>query len=130
MVTDIGSVAQIDIRRFDIDKNFPLTFGVTDEELYQKRNIWQRDLANREKFFEFAFAMSGKNQLSVPEFKRIIMKEVPVQFAGIPQLGSTAAAAGGIAADIIGRILLGHTCPERIFVDYVKGIILKEGKEA
>lgn len=124
MVTDIGSAEQIDIRRFDLDNKISLAVGVSDGELYEKRDEWQRDLADREKFFEFAFSMSGREQLTVPEFKRIILQEVPMQFAGIPQLGSTAAAAGGIAADVISRIILGHETPERIFIDYARGRML------
>ncbi|MBI2626077.1 MAG: ThiF family adenylyltransferase [Candidatus Nealsonbacteria bacterium] len=128
MVTDMGSAVQLDIRRFDLDNKLPLAAcGVSDEELFSKRDRWQADLADRNKFFEFAFALIGHNHLLVPEFKRIILKEEEVLFGGIPQLGSTAMMAGGMAAEAIARIILGSKMPERMFINKYTGEALIMG---
>lgn len=116
MVTDIGSAVQLDIRRFDLSDSLPLAAcGISDDELYAKRNRWQKDLANRDRFHEFAFALMGYHYRNVAEFKRIIHKEDPPVFGGIPQLGSTVMSAGGIAAEAIARLMLGYQMPERVF---------------
>jgi len=128
MVTDMGSAVQLDIRRFDIDNKLPLAAcAVSDEELFSKRDRWQADLADRNKFFEFAFTLIGHNHLLVPEFKKIILKEEEILFGGIPQLGSTAMMAGGMAAEAIARITLGFKMPERMFINKHTGEVLING---
>lgn len=124
MVSDLGSAVQLDIRRFDFDNKLPLAAcGVLDDELYGKRDTWRSDLADRNKFYEFAFCLIGKNYIHVPEFKRIVFKEAEPVFAGVPQLGSTAMAAGGIAGEAVARLLLGHQLPERMFIQKHSGKI-------
>lgn len=131
MVTDMGSAVQLDVRRFDLDSKLSLAAcGVSDEELFSKRDRWQADLADRNKFFEFAFALIGYNHLLVPEFKKIILKEEEVLFGGIPQLGSTAMMAGGVAAEAAVRIVLGFNMPERMFINKYTGEVLIERGEA
>jgi molybdopterin/thiamine biosynthesis adenylyltransferase len=128
MGSDIGSAAQLDIRRFDLDSNLPLApCGVSDDELYQRRDDWKKDLANRDKFYDFAFSLIGHNYLKVNEFKRLIHDEDPLLFAGVPQLGSTAMAAGALAAESTARLLLGHKLPERVFFNKHTGEVCIEG---
>lgn len=130
MVSDIGSAVQLDIRRFDVNKNLSLAAcGISDEELYSKRDKWQSDLANRDKFYEFAFSLIGRNHERTPEFKKIILKENVALFGGVPQLGSTAMAAGGIAAESAARLLLGFKMPERMFINKHTGEVVIDGEK-
>lgn len=129
MVSDLGSAVQLDIRRFDKDRTLSLAAcGMSDEELYDRRDSWQRDLANRDLFYEFAFALIGKNYRHVEEFRRIIFQEDPPFFASVPQLGSTAMMAGGVAAEAVGRLLLGFPMPERMFINKHTGHTILEGE--
>ncbi len=117
MVTDLGSAVQIDLRRFDRGHNLSLAPLISDESLYEKRAIWERDKADRKKFFDFAHALIGNHYKHLPELREIIDQEKPPMFAGVPQLGSTAMAAGGIAAEIAARALLGYSLPERMLIN-------------
>lgn len=128
MVTDVGSAAQVDIRRFDLDRSLSLAPLVTDDELYSTRDEWQRDLANRSKFYEFAFALIGRHYQLSPEFRQIVLKENASMFGGVPQLGSTAMTAGGIAGEVTARLLLGFKLPERRFMLKYKGQVITEGE--
>lgn len=122
MVTDMGSAVQLDIRRFDLDPTLPIVgCGVSDEELKRTRDNWRADMADRSKFYDFFFAMVGRNHELLPEFKRIVLKEDPPVFGGVPQLGSTAMAAGGIVGEAVARIMLGFTMPERMFINKYTG---------
>lgn len=128
MASDIGSAGQIDIRRFDLDRSLSLAPLVSDDELYNTRDQWQRDLANRSKFYEFAFTLIGRHYQLTPEFKQIVLKENTPIFGGVPQLGSTAMMAAGMASEITARILLGFKLPERMFVMKYNGQVVVEGK--
>lgn len=128
MVSDIGSAAQADIRRFDLDRSLSLAPLVPDEELYRKRDEWRADLANRTKFYEFAFALIGDHYKLSPEFKKIVLKENTPIFGGVPQLGSTAMMAGGIAGEVTARLLLGFKLPERVFMVKYNGKVVIEGE--
>ncbi len=128
MVTDLGSAVQADVRRFDKYENLSLApCGVGDVELYESRNKWRKDLSDREKFYDFAFKLIGHNYNEVPEFKAIVFQEIPPLFGGIPQLGSTAMAAGGIAGELVARIALGFKLPERMFIHKWNGKLLVQG---
>lgn len=127
MVTDIGSAAQVDIRRFDLDRSLSLAPLVSDEKLYEKRDQWRQDLANRTKFYEFAFALIGNNYQYSPEFRNIVLKESSPVFGGVPQLGSTVMAAAGIAGEVTARLLLGFKLQERIFMMKYNGKVIIEG---
>jgi len=129
MVTDMGSAVQLDVRRFDIASDLPLAAcGVSDDELYERRNQWQKDLADQDKFYAFAFALIGHHYHKTPEFKRIVFKEDTPLFGGIPQLGSTVMVGGGIIAEAIARLLLGFKLSERMFIHKYTGETIIEGE--
>ena len=129
MGTDIGSVAQIDLSVFHKNENLPLTTcGMSDMDLYQKRDLWKADLASRDKFLDFAFALVGKNYEMSPEFANIVNKSEPDLFAGTPQLGSTAMIVGGLVAEITARLILGFALPERMIFNKITGEGWAEGK--
>lgn len=128
MVSDIGSIAQIDIRRFDLDRSLSLAPLVSDQDLYRKRDEWRADLASRSKFYEFAFSLIGHNYRLTKEFKQIVLKENIPMFGGVPQLGSTAMMAGGIAGEVTARLLLGFKLPERMSIMKYNGQTVIEGE--
>lgn len=118
MVTDIGRAAQVDVRRFDLDSNCSLVVGMTDAELYERKELCEKDLGNRQRFLDMAFAMSGEKSIAdIVDFNDLLRQKIAPEFAGIPQLGSAAAMAAGLAAWIISRIVLGYSVPERILLD-------------
>ncbi|MDP2695690.1 MAG: ThiF family adenylyltransferase [bacterium] len=127
MGSDIGSAGQVDIRRFDLIRDLSLAPGVTDDELFEHRDDWKKDLANRDKFYDFAFALIGHHYLKAREFERLIHNKKPPLFAGVPQLGSTAMVAAALAAEATARLLLGHRLPERMFFNKHTGETIIEG---
>lgn len=128
MVTDIGSAAQLDVRRFDLDQSLPIAAcGVSDDEIYAIQKKCQAD-PNRENFYDFVFAIVGRNHIHAPEFKVLAMKEEPPVFGGVPQLGSTAMMAGGMVAEAAARLLLGFDLPERMFINKFTGKVIFEGR--
>lgn len=130
MVTDLGSLVQLDIRRFDKEKSLPLAAcGVSDEELYAARDLWRKDLADRDRFWDFAFTFIGHHYEKSPEFRSIVKKTTPILFGGLPQLGSTAMVAAGIASEAVARLLLGFQMPERISIQKHTGETIIEGEK-
>ncbi|TSC83752.1 MAG: UBA/ThiF-type NAD/FAD binding protein [Parcubacteria group bacterium Gr01-1014_13] len=117
MVTDIGSAVQLDVLRYDKDKNLPLSYGISDEELISKMEKVYEEAGNRNAFFEFVDALIGKDYRH-GELKAIIEQRVEIPTSTIiPQLGSTVAMAGAIAAECIARIKLGFDSPARAIID-------------
>ncbi len=128
MVTDLGSAAQLDVRRFDLDRSLPIAAcGVSDEEIYSIQERCRKD-PNRENFYDFVFAIVGKNHIYTPEFKVLAFKEEPPVFGGVPQLGSTAMMAGGMVAEAAARLMLGFDLPERMFINKFTGKVIFEGR--
>lgn len=128
MVTDIGSAVQLDVRRFDIKKELPLASCTqSDKDLYDALLRCEKD-PNRKNFFDFVSAIIGGNDVYLPEYRQIIRREVEPLFAGVPQLGSTVAVAGGIVAETAARLLLGYKLPERLFVHKYIGKSFTEGE--
>lgn len=118
MVTDIGRAAQVDVRRFDLDPNISLVVGMSDEDLFRRKKIFDTDPGNRKMFLDLVFAMSGQESIfSVEDFKKVLLHEVEPTFAGIPQLGSAASMAAGLSAWIICKIMMEEQTPERILLD-------------
>ncbi len=117
MVTDIGSAVQLDILRYDKDKQLPLSYGVTDAELYAKMEAVYIEAGNRRVFFEFVDALIGP-EYRQRELAAIIEEkcEIPTSTI-IPQLGSTVGMAGAIAAEAIARLRLGYDYPPRAIIN-------------
>lgn len=126
MITDAGSIIQRDIRRFDLDHNLSLAVGIPDDQLYSARREALNDPGNREKFFEFAFALVGTDCLR-GEFERIVRKKIDPLFGSVPQLGSTTSAAGGYAAESVCRAILGYPQFERELIDLQTGKVVQTG---
>lgn len=114
MVTDVGSSVQLDVLRYDQDPALPLAYGTSDESLRARTTAVYDDPGNRKVFFEFVDALIGTDYRQ-DELKNILegKSEIPTSTI-IPQLGSTAQAAGAIAAEAVARIRLGHTYPPRM----------------
>jgi len=129
MVSDVGSGAQRDVQRYDLDTTLPLALGgITDEELLAAQERY-KEHPDLERFFTFAFSILGDSYTRMPEFNAIVRSILenadPPEFGGTPQLGSTAMVAGGFAGEAVARIALGYYLKERIFVDITQGA--KEG---
>ncbi len=117
MVTDIGSSVQLDVLRYDKDKNLPLSWGVSDQFLKEKMEGVYVQAGNKKTFFEFVDALIGSDYRR-GELNAIIEEKVEIPTSTIiPQLGSTVAMAGAIAAESVARIVLGFDLPPRVIVD-------------
>ena len=117
MVTDIGSAVQLDVLRYDKDKNLSLSYGISDEELISKMEKVYTEAGNRKAFFEFVDALIGTDYRQ-GELNEIIEQRVEIPTSTIiPQLGSTVAMAGAIAAECIARIKLGFDYPSRAIIN-------------
>ncbi|KKW42957.1 MAG: hypothetical protein UY92_C0002G0074 [Candidatus Magasanikbacteria bacterium GW2011_GWA2_56_11] len=117
MVTDAGSAVQLDILRYDLEAGLPLTYGTSDEELYARMEAVYDNPGNREIFFNFVEALVGADYRQ-GEMAGILAgkREVPTSTI-IPQLGSTAAMAGAVAAEAVARLRLGASYPPRVYIN-------------
>lgn len=117
MVTDVGSIVQLDIRRFDLDPTLSLTHGTLDAELYAAHARFERLKGDRTAFFEFVDALIGTTYRQ-GELGEILSghAERPSQTL-FAQLGSTVMVAGGIAAEATARLCLGYPSEPRVFFD-------------
>ncbi len=113
MASDMGSIVQVEVSRYDLDENLPLTYGVTDEELIKAVENFSQSGTDRKVFFKFVDTLIGSDYRQ-DELLRIMEErcEIPTSTI-IPQLGSTAAASGAIVAELVARIRLGHSYPKR-----------------
>lgn len=117
MVTDIGSSVQLDVLRYDKDKNLPLSWGVSDQFLKEKMEGVYVQAGNKKTFFEFVDALIGSDYRR-GELNAIIEEKVEIPTSTIiPQLGSTVAMAGAIAAESVARIMLGFELPPRVIIN-------------
>lgn len=114
MASDMGSCVQIDILRYDKNPKLPLTYGTKDDVLRASTKAVYDNPSNREIFFKFVDDLIGTDYRQ-DELKKIIegKTEIPTSTI-IPQLGSTAAVAGGLIAETIARIRLGYSYPSRV----------------
>ena len=118
MVSDMGSAVQLDVLRYDLDSETPLTFGTPDNVLHASLDtILQSPRPTEELFFNFVDKLIG-TEYRTGELESILLNksEIPTSTL-IPQLGSTAAMAGAIAAETVARIRLGHSYPQRVFIN-------------
>ncbi len=113
MASDMGSMVQVEVSRYDLDPNLPLTYGVSDEKLTEKVADICQNGSDRKLFFSFVDTLIGHDYYQ-DELQRIIDEkcEIPTSTI-IPQLGSTAAASGAIVAELIARLRLGYGYPKR-----------------
>lgn len=117
MVTDIGSAVQLDVLRYDKDKSLPLSFGIKDENLLAATEKFYDQAGSRGAFFEFVDALIGVDYRQ-GELQAIIEEKVEIPTSTIiPQLGSTVAMAGAVAAECIARIRLGFDYPSRAVIN-------------
>lgn len=114
MVTDIGSCVQLDVIRFDLESESAFAFDATNENLIKAMEAVYTDAGNKKVFFDFVDTLIGKDYRS-DELNDILEGkcEIPTSTI-IPQLGSTAAMAGAVAAETIARIRLGQHFPPRM----------------
>ena len=114
MASDMGSCVQIDILRYDKNSKLPLTYGTKDAVLRKSTRAVYENPSDRDVFFKFVDDLIGIDYRQ-DELKKIIegKTEIPTSTI-IPQLGSTAAVAGGLLAETIARIRLGYNYPSRI----------------
>ena len=117
MVTDIGSLVQLDVLRYDKNPTTSLTFGTTDESLLSARDGFESNPSDRKLFYNFVDQLIGVDYQR-DELGRITsgVSEVPTATL-IPQLGSTVSVAAGIAGEVVARVLLGHDYPPRSYFD-------------
>lgn len=128
MVSDIGSAIQLDVRRFDINPDMPLTScSTSDDKLFTASEEFDSN-PNRQNFYKFFESVVGEHYKKAVEFKKIIHREDPPIFGGVPQLGSTVMVGGGIVAEMVARLVLGHKLPERLFFQKHTGEIIHEGR--
>ncbi len=117
MATDLGSAVQVDVRPFDLDPAASPAVGAADAELYARQAAAQAQPGNREVFWHFVDSLIGVAYRERGEFGHLMAGRLPRIAASIPQLGSTATMAGGIIAEVVARIALGHRYPERFLID-------------
>ncbi len=115
--TDAGSTVRVDIRPFDTNPEASLAYGITDEELF---DLLAKAGTSKSGFYKFGSALIGKDSLERgDEFGGLVRGEISKQYSSVPQLGSTAMVAGGLAGEIVARMALGYKYPERFVVDLV-----------
>ena len=111
-VTDAGTSVWIDIRAFDLDRSLPISPGISDDELFHLHDQAERSRAD---FFAFASALVGPEHLRTKdEFSALVKGRLPKTTASIPQLGATTAVGGGLTANVVARMALGHLFYERM----------------
>ena len=114
-ITDAGDSVWMDIRAFDLDQTISITPGKTDAELYSLEKLSTR---SREDFFNFADGLIGEeHRKGKGEFAALVGGLLPRYVSSIPQSGATTMVGGGIAANTIARMLLGHSFYERMVFD-------------
>lgn len=115
MASDMGSMVQVEVLRYDLDQSLPLTFGVSDERLIKSVDDLVASGTDRKQFFKFVDTLIGADYRQ-DELLRIIEEkcEIPTSTI-IPQLGSTASASGAIVGELVARIRLGYDYPPRFY---------------
>jgi molybdopterin/thiamine biosynthesis adenylyltransferase len=113
MASDMGSMVQIEVSRYDLDENLPLTYGVDDGAFIDAVENISKAGSDRKLFFQFVDTLIGRDYYE-DELQRIIEEKCEIPTSTIvPQLGSTAALSGALVAELIARIRLGYKYPPR-----------------
>jgi hypothetical protein len=114
MVSDLGSNVQLDIMRYDMYPDEPLSHGATDTELLSAMEAVYERPGDRATFFSFVDCLLGDKYRS-DELAKIIKAECEIPTSTIiPQLGSTTAVAAGVIAEAVARIRLGYIYPKQV----------------
>jgi hypothetical protein len=120
MLTSLGDNILIDIERFDIDKNLPLFNGLigdTPEEILRAK-IGERET------IKYAMDLVGTQYIPARALETLF--EINRTLVGRPQLASTIAVDGGIAAFLARRLALGEPLPTgRYFLQFDKAVGLE-----
>lgn len=113
--TDAGSIAQVDTRRFSVDSQAPLAYGIVDADLDALLADFDSH-PSKKTFFATADGLLGKGYRE-GEFGKILSGERQRHFKSIAQKGSTATAASAMVTEMIARRALGWKYPERVLFD-------------
>jgi tRNA A37 threonylcarbamoyladenosine dehydratase len=114
-ITDAGDSVWMDIRPFDLDKSVSIAPGHTDLELHKLEKDSTR---GREDFFNFVDALVGEDyRKGDGEFAALVNGNLPRHVSSIPQSGATTMVGGGLTANTIARMVLGHEYYERMVFD-------------
>lgn len=105
MVSDLGSWVQWDIRPFHLNQNISLFLDCTDEKIF---SLNKEAKHSKDNFFNFMDGLIGNYYREAGEFGATLSGRLPKIVGSMPQLGSTTSMAGGLAAELSARILLGH----------------------
>jgi molybdopterin/thiamine biosynthesis adenylyltransferase len=118
--SDLGSKAQIDIMRYDLDQNLPIAYGIKDDDLYEIKERFEKT-SNRAELYKFMDAILGPEYKGEnTEFGGIIDEVIPSTYGSVPQKGSTASMAASMVTEAIARISLGYKFPTRYSFDMQK----------
>ena len=115
-VTDIGENVMLDIERYDLDPEYPIFHG-------RGENFSAADAADPVQRLDMAMAIVGDNLTSRMAFSA---SQVGRSLASWPQLGSTAAMSGGIAAAAARNIVCGRPVMSGRYVLDIERMILAQ----
>ena len=115
-VTDIGENVMLDIERYDLDPEYPIFHG-------RGEKFSPTDAADPTQRLDMAMAIVGDNLTSRMAFSA---GQVGRSLASWPQLGSTAAMSGGLAAAAARNIVCGRPVVSGRYVLDIEHMILAE----
>lgn len=115
-VTDIGENVMLDIERYDLDPEYPIFHG-------RGEKFSPADAADPTQRLDMAMAIVGDNLTSRMAFSA---GQVGRSLASWPQLGSTAAMSGGLAAAAARNIVCGRPVVSGRYVLDIEHMILAE----
>ncbi len=105
MLTSLGDNILIDIERYDLHSNTPLFNGLIGDT---PEEILATPIGEREKI-KYAIDLVGSDNIPTRALESLF--EINKTLVGRPQLASTIAVDGGIAAYLVRRLVLGHDVP-------------------
>ncbi len=121
MFTSLGDNILIDIERYDTDRNLPIFNGAIGKEA---ENILSKDKITEEDLKRYAVSIVGPNYVPTLALKSLL--NIGTSLVGRPQLYSTIAVDGGLAAYIIRQILLKkEVLSGRYFVKFAELVNIK-----
>lgn len=98
MVTDSEDKVILDVERYDLDENYPIFHGIFED--VEIENILKNEL-KREEYINLGIKFIGRDNISQ---KMLTSLESANENVSIPQLGTTALAAGAILAKAVRNI--------------------------